>query len=691
LKTYDPTNIRNVAIVGHRGTGKTSLAEAMLAQAGAVTRLGRVEDGTTTCDFEPEEIQGQMTMALAVCFAEWKDVKINIIDTPGFADFLPEVQYAKGAVEALVMVVDAVEGVQVATTRLWRMAEESHLPVLIVINKVERENADALGTVESLREQFGANFVPLQVPLGREAQFSGVVDLVLQQAFTYEGGKAIAGEVPPDLSGQVQEMLEKVVEAAAESDDALIEKYLEGGVLSDEELAKGLADGVKRRSFFPVLFSCATKCIGVDRILDAILALLPAPMERPPLVGQDPRSQEAVERQPTTADATSAVVFKTMADPYVGKLTLFRVLSGTVSADSSLYNSSRGERERLGQLFVMQGKKQEPVAALPAGDIGAVAKLDATQTGDTLCDEGHQIVYPRPTIPMPVSSRSASAASRADEEKLSNALSRIAEEDTLLQYRRDPQTQELILSGMGQRHLDIVVQRLKRKFGVEVTLGEPKIAYRETIRGASRVQGRHKKQTGGRGQFGDVWVRFEPLPGDNQGFEFVNEVVGGAVPKQYIPAVEKGIREAMEEGVIAGYPMGGFRAILDDGSSHPVDSSELAFKLAGALAFKKGAKEARPVLLEPIVNLEVVTPEDCTGDVIGDLNGRRGRIQGMEPQGSITIVRAQVPLAELAAYDADLTSMTGGRGSYTMEPSHYEEVPSHLAERIIAQAQKAEA
>lgn len=689
MKTYEGAHIRNVAIVGHRGTGKTSLVEAMLLHAGAVSRLGKVEDGTTVCDFEPEEIQGRMTMAPAVCFAEWKDTKINIIDTPGFADFLPEVEYALGVVEAVILVVDGVEGIQVATPRLWKAAGDHGLPVLVVVNKLEKENADGPAAIGSLCEQFEVNVVPLQLPLGKESQFAGVADLLSKRAFTYDGGNAAEGDVPRELAGQVNAYLEKVIEAAAESDDALIEKYLEDGELSDEELSAGLGAGIRARSFFPAVFVSATRNVGVDRLLDAIVALLPPPTERAAATGTDPRSEESAERRPAVDEPLSAVVFKTMADPYVGKLSLFRVLSGSVSSDSTTYNASRRQRERLGQLFAMQGKKQEPVEALRAGDIGAVAKLDATQTGDTLCDEGHQIVYPRPNIPIPVSSRSGSAASRADEEKLSNALARIAEEDTLLQYRRDPQTQELILSGMGQRHLDIVVQRLKRKFGVDVLLGEPKIAYRETIRGSARVQGRHKKQTGGRGQFGDVWVRVEPMP-ENEGFEFVNAVVGGSVPKQYVPAVEKGVRDAMEEGALAGYPVVGVRVILDDGSSHPVDSSELAFKLAGSLAFKKAALEARPVLLEPMVNIEVLTPDDCTGDVIGDLNGRRGRIQGMEPHGAVQAVRAQVPLAELATYDTDLTSMTGGRGSYTLEPSHYEEVPSHLAERIIEKAQKAE-
>ncbi len=690
MKTYEPGAIRNVVIVGHQGAGKTSLAEAMLFDAGATSRLGRVEDGTTVCDFEPEETEAQMSMSLALCFAEWSQAKINIIDAPGFSDFLPQVHHALGAVEAFVLVVDAVEGVQVVTTRLWKMAQDHNLPVLIVVNKLDKENTDGLATVDSIREQLDANVVPLQVPLAAGSSFDGVVDLLSGKAFTYQDGTATECEIPGDLKAQVDELTEKVVEAAAESDDALIEKYLEGEALTDEELAKGLADGVSRRSFFPAVFVSATDNIGVDRLLSTIIALVPPPTARPPLTGRDPRSDEEVQRPPSADEPFSAMVFNTMADPYVGKLTMFRVLSGSVSSDSTTYNSTRQKRERLGQLFAVQGKKQEPVEMLPAGDMGAVAKLDVTQTGDTLADEAHPIVYPPPALPIPLSSRSAHAASRADEEKLSNALARLAEEDTLMQYRRDPQTQELIISGMGQRHVDIVVKRLKRKFGVDVTLGEPKVAYRETIRGNARVQGRHKKQTGGHGQFGDVWLRVEPLP-DNEGFEFVSEITGGAVPKQYIPAVEKGVRETMEQGVLAGYPVTGVKVTLDDGSYHPVDSSELAFKLAASLAFKKGVMEAQPVLLEPIVNLEVIVPDDCTGDVIGDLNGRRGRIQGMEPQGSLQVVRAQVPLAEIATYDADLTSMTGGRGSYTFEPSHYEEVPSHIAERIIAQAEKAEA
>jgi len=690
LKTYEPGAIRNVVIVGHQGAGKTSLAEAMLFDAGATDRLGKVDDGTTVCDFEPEETEARMSMSLALCFAEWNDAKINIVDAPGFSDFLPQVHHVLGVVEAFVLVVDAVEGVQVGTTRLWKMAQEHELPVLIVVNKLDKENTDGLATINSIREQLDANVVPLQVPLGGEPSFHGVVDLLSAKAFTYQDGNATECEIPAELKAQVDEMTEKVIETAAESDDALIEKYLEGETLTDEELSKGLADGVRQRSFVPAVFASATSNVAVDRVLNVILALLPPPTARPPLTGRDPRSDEEVQRQPSPDDPFSAMVFNTMADPYVGKLTIFRVLSGSVSSDSTAYNATRQERERLGQLFAVQGKKQEPVAMLSTGDMGAVAKLSVTQTGDTLADEANPVVYPPPALPIPVSSRSAHAASRADEEKLSNALARLAEEDHLMQYRREPQTQELIISGMGQRHVDIVVKRLKRKFGVEVTLGEPKVAYRETIRGSARVQGRHKKQTGGHGQFGDVWLRVEPLP-DNEGFEFVSEITGGAVPKQYIPAVEKGVREAMEQGVLAGYPVTGIKVTLDDGSYHPVDSSELAFKLAASLAFKKAIMQAKPVLLEPIVNLEVITPDDCTGDVIGDLNGRRGRIQGMEPQGSLQLVRAQVPLAEVATYDADLTSMTGGRGSYTFEPSHYEEVPSHIAERIIAQAEKAEA
>jgi elongation factor G len=688
MRRYKVEALRNVALAGHGGAGKTYLTEALLYVSGGVERMGRPDEGTATTDFDPDETRRGMSINAALAPCEWREHKINLIDTPGYLDFVGEVEGALRVADAALIVVAGPSGVEVGTETAWGLAEDRKLPRLVFVNKMERENADFDRVLESLRGAFGKAIVPLQVPIGAEDRFEGVVDVVHNVAFTGTGRDAKQGAVPGNLEARVQEYREQLMEVAAESDDDLITKYLDGEPLTDDELVRGLIASVKNGTAVPVLCGSASKGIGIQPLLDALIQYAPSPVEAPAAVGQNPQSKAEETRKASDAEPLAALVFKTLSDPYVGKLTYFRVYSGVLKSDSHAWNATKEHDERIGQLFTVRGKKQEAAAEIGAGDIGAVAKLQVTGTSDTLTDRAKPIVLSRIEFPAPTFSAAIVAKTKADEDKLGPALGRMTEEDPTFKFHRDVETGQTVISGMGEAHLDIVVDRLKRKFGVDVNVEELKIPYRETIQSSVKVQGRHKKQTGGRGQFGDCWVEFQPLPRGG-GFEFQNAIVGGAIPRQYIPAVEKGIQEAMEQGVLAGFPTVDIKAICYDGSYHDVDSSEMAFKLAGALAFRTGAQKANPVLLEPMVNVEVTVPEQYMGDVVGDMNTKRGRILGMESVGgNKRVVKATAPLSEMARYAIDLRSIARGRGSFTMEPSHYEEVPAHIAQQIVEKAKK---
>jgi elongation factor G len=607
---------------------------------------------------------------------------------PGYGDFIWDARAGLRVVDAAIVAVDAVAGVQVQTEKVWKFAAEYNLPRLVVVNRMDRERADFWRTLESLGRRLKGRLTPLQLPVGAESAFKGVVDLVRLKAVLYADGKLQEAEIPGDLAAQAKEYREKLVEAAAETDDDLLAKYLEEGALGEGEMLKALSKGISERKIIPVLATSATKNIGTHPLLDLIVESVPSPAYRGEVEGTDLKTKAASTRRPDPQAPVSALIFKTLSDPHVGKLSLFRVYSGTLKADSQLYNASKETRERLGQVAWLQGKTQKPVEALGPGEIGVVAKLKETLTGDSLTDEANPFLLPRIVFPEPAISYAIQPKSRGDEEKISNALARIAEEDPTVRSHYDPETKQLLVSGVGQLHVEVIVERMKRKFNVDVNLLPPRIPYKETIKGRAEVQGKYKKQTGGRGQYGDVWLKLEPLQ-RGAGLEFVDDIFGGAVPRNYIPSVEKGVRDAMKRGVISGYPVVDVRVTLSDGSYHEVDSSDLAFQIAGSLALQKGVQEAHPIILEPIMNVEVTAPTDQTGDVIGDLNGRRGRIVGMEPAGETASVKAQVPMAEMLNYEPSLRSMTGGRGAYSMEFSHYEEVPAFLAEKIIA-ATKAE-
>ncbi len=687
MKETQTQQIRNIAVIAHGSAGKTALAEAVLFNAGVVNRLGKVEEGNTVMDFLPEEISRQISSSSATATLTWKDHQINIIDTPGYQDFIADSLYALRVSDAVIAVISAVSGVQVNTERLWKEAREQNLPGAIFINKMDRERADFNRAIEEVERILKTRPVLLQIPIGAETDFKGVVDLISMKACYYEmdgSGKFTERDIPPELTDMADEYREKLVEFAAEGDDALVEKYLETGELNDDEVFQGLRAGVIAGDIQPVFCGSATLNIGVRKLLDAVVALMPSPVDRGGVSGTDNKGNDVI-RNPSDVEPFSAFVYKTLADPYAGKLTLFKILSGTLKADTGFFNASRDSKERFGNLFLLQGKKQVNVPQVSAGQLAAVAKLKETRTGDTLTAEGQPFILTPPSLPDPALSYAIKPKSKGDEEKVSQSLARIMEEDPSLRVMRDEATRENILSGMGQQHIEVTVERLKTKFGVEVDMAVPKVPYKETIKGKTSLQSRYKKQTGGRGQFGDVWLEIEPLPRGGD-FEFVDKIVGGAVPRQYIPAVEKGVREAMLEGVQAGYPVTDVRVTLYDGSFHSVDSSEMAFKIAASMGFKKGFMECNPILLEPIVNLDVTVPDDFMGAVIGDLNSRRGKVLGMDPQGGEQIVKAQVPMAEILSYAPDLRSMTEGRASFAITFSHYEEVPAHLADKVIEEA-----
>ncbi len=683
MKLYKIEEVRNVAVVSHAGSGKTTLCEAMLFNAGAVDRLGKVTDGTSNLDFEPEEVKRAITISMSLFSIEWKKKKITILDTPGDPNFASEVYSALRAADLAILVVDAVDSVKPLTEKVWNAIEENQMPRMLVVTKMDRERADFDKVVADAKQMLGVKPVVLQVPIGREANFSGIVDLLSLRGYKFEGdGRSMAKvDIPEDLVEEVNSRREVLIEDLAEVDDRLMERYLEGEELGAEELADALRSGVLQRMFLPVIACSGATNKAIQPILDLIIDAGPSPADMPPVRGFSPTG-EPQERDPNPEAPFSAYVFKTVADPYAGRLSIFRVFSGKLSADSNFFNATRGTKERFGQLLVIQGKQQKPIEACQAGDIVAVAKLKETLTGDTLCDERAPIVFEPVSLPQAVISFAIEPKAKGDEEKITQSLARLSEEDPTLSVTRDPQTNEFLISGNGQVHIEVTVEKLKRKFGVDVNLKTPKVPYKETIRGKAKVEGKLKKQTGGRGQFAVAWLELEPLP-RGQGFEFVDKIVGGVIPRQYIPAVEKGVVEAMAGGALAGYPVIDVRVTVFDGKYHDVDSSEQAFKIAASKGFKKGVLQANPVLLEPIMNLEVIVPEDCMGDVMGDLNSRRGRISGMDARGGNQVIKAQVPMAEVLKYASDLTSLTSGRGLFSMEFSHYEEVPANISEKII--------
>lgn len=685
MSEYKADKIRNVALVGHSSSGKTSLAEALLYNTGAVNRLGKVDDNTSISDYDPEEQRRKISINTSLIPCAYNGHKINVLDTPGYIDFVGEVKNALRVADLAIVVVDAVSGIEVGTELVWQYADEFKIPRLFFINKVDRENADAERVLAQLRERFGKGVAALQIPIGKESNFSGVVNVVTRQAAV--GQEAQETALPSDLTARVEEERGKLIEAAAEADDALIEKYLGGEELTEDEIRAGLKAGLRQGTLIPVLCGAATPNLGVRTLMQFLIDYAPSPLEGAPIIAKNLATNQEETLTASDVGPLAVFVFKTMADPYVGKLTYFRVYSGALESSSRVTNGRTGNEERIGELYVLRGKEQIPVKRINAGDIGAVAKLQETQTNDTLCDKGRPLQLPPITYPSPVYAVALNPKTKTDLDKMSVALARLVEEDPTLRVYREPDTGETVMSGMGDAHVDIAVRRLKQKFGVDLLISQPKIPYKETITKTVKVQGRHKKQTGGRGQFGDTWIRFEPLP-RGAGFEFAEEIFGGAVPNSFIPAVEKGMREIMQKGVLAGYPTTDFRAVLYDGSYHPVDSSEIAFKLAAHKAFKAGIPQAGPVLLEPIMNLTITVPEQFMGDVMGDMNTKRGRVLGMEQRSAWSVVTAQAPLAEIQRYATDLRSMTQGRGYFTMEFSHYDTVPTHIAQQIIEKAKK---
>ena len=686
MKAYDTPSIRNVAIVGHSGSGKTQLTSALLFDAGMVNRLGMVDDGTTVTDFDEEAIARKHTLTASVAYAEWNKTKINLIDTPGMANFLSEARAALGVSDVAVVIVDGVAGVEVQTEKTWATAQELGIPRLIVLNRLDRERASLDRSLESLREVLGRSIVPIQIPIGEEKAFRGVVDLVAMQALMFEpggDGKPSVAEIPADMADAAKAARDALTEMVAEADDNLMEKFFEAGTLTQEELKAGLRTATLSGQVAPLLCTSATQNVGIVPLLDALITYTPSPADRP-FPGVDANGNP-VDCAASSDDPPAAFVWKTIADPFAGRITMFRVVSGVLAADAAIHNLTKDSGERCGTLLLLQGKTQVAINEVRAGDLGAVAKLKDTQTGDTLADKACGVTFPPFAFPEPVLAYAIEPKSRSDEEKISTSLARLREEDSTIRYARDPQTSELLLSGQGQVHIEVTVAKLKKRFGVEVNLKLPRIAYRETIQASTEAHGRHKKQTGGHGQFGDCKIKMEPLPRGGD-FEFVNAIFGGAIPRGFVPAIEKGIQDSRMRGYLAGYPVVDFRVTVIDGSFHPVDSNELSFKMAGSLAFKDAMTRARPTLLEPVMDVEIHAPSEFAGDLMGDLNGRRGRIGGMEPRSGTTAIKAQVPMAEMLTYEQQLTSATGGRGSYHMEFSHYEEVPAHLHAKIISAA-----
>ena len=681
-------SLRNIAFASHGGAGKTSLAETMLFNAGIINRIGRVEDGNTAMDFEPEELKRNISLSSGFHQFNWKKHTVSLIDTPGDQNFFSDTKSCMQAADSTVIVLDAVDGVKVQTEQAWDFAETFKLPCIIFINKLDRERSDFIRTFKDAAECFEPKPMIIQIPIGSEENFNGIIDLISMKAYTYDtNGKATKVDIPSDMQDMVSEEREALVENVVESDDELLERYLEGEPMSDDEIKVALKKGILSRSFVPVLCGSVTKNIGVDLLQDFIVHCMPSPLDRGPWVAADATGDGEIECLPDPNAPFSGFVFKTVADPFAGRLSIFRIVSGTLGADGNFYNVNKDTSERYNQLLRLAGKEQKQIKNAGPGAIVAVAKLKETTTGDTICSSSQKVKFKCADPLPPLISFAVKAKSKGDEDKVFISLSKLLEEDMSLQLTRNPETKQILLSGLGQVHIEVTTEKLKRKFNVEVQLDTPKVPYKETITKTVRVQGKHKKQTGGHGQYGDCWIQIEPLP-RGKGFEFENKIVGGAIPRQYIPAVEKGVIESAEKGVLAGSPCVDFKVILDDGTFHAVDSSEMAFKIAGSLAFKKAAADAGPVLLEPIMNVSVITPDEYMGDIMGDLNSRRGRVLGVDSKGKNQVIKAQVPMAEFLTYAPDLNSITGGRGIFTMEFSHYDEVPAQISQKIIEEINK---
>jgi elongation factor G len=683
MKVFETKEIRNIGIVGHGHSGKTSLVSAMLFDAGATQRLGRVDDGSSVTDYDEDEIARKNTISSAMAYCEWNGKKINIIDTPGYAAFILDTKSTLRAADAAIVMIDAVNGVEVQAEKAWSFAQEFAIPRLIVINKMDKERANFEATVANIIEVWGNRAVPLQIPIGSELNFKGVIDLVHNKAY-YADGKA--AEIPAEFAEAAAAAREKIIDVVAEASEELMEKYFEEGTLSDEDLIPGIHAAVKERRIFPVFVASATQNIGIQPLLTEIVELVPAPDEFGVVKGTD-ASGEEIEREIRDVAPVSGFVFKTVADPFAGRITIFKIFSGTAKSDATVFNSTKNTNERLGPLHVMQGKSLEKIPEAKAGDIVAVTKLRETATGDTFCDKANFILYEPVKLPTPAISFAIEPKSRNDEDKLSQALHKMLEEDLGLSFSRDTQTKEFLLSGTGQVHIEMAVSRLKKRYGVEVALHPPKVAYLETLKGRAEIVGRHKKQSGGRGQFGEATVIFEGLPRGG-GFEFVDKIFGGSIPANWRPAVEKGIKDAAAQGAIAGYPVVDFKVELIDGKYHAVDSDDLSFQVAGRKAFRAAKEKMKAVLLEPVMNVEITVPQESSGDVLGDINSRRGRVSGMDSKGTQAIVKAKVPLSEMLSYQSTLNSITGARGSYTMELDHYDEVPATIAQKIIQKSQE---
>lgn len=686
MKHYKLQDIRNIGLVGHGGSGKTSLAEAILYFSGASDRLGKVGDVSSIMDFDPDEIKCGHSIDASVAFCEVNATKLNLVDTPGSSNFISDTPACLRVVDGLIFVVGADEGVQFYTEKIWNWADQLNLPRIIFLNKLDHDRANVAPVLEAIKKKFNKNLVFIQLPDATGPDFSGIVDLIDNHYFSYDKdgkGSGKTGETPSAIKDEMELGHAELMEAVAEVDDDLIEIYLEHGELTEEEFSKGLKEGIRKGLLIPVVCGSALHNMGTDLLLKTAIKYLPSPDMRAP----EPAKQGDAEVSRSADDPTSGLVFKTIADPYAGKLTLFRMFSGSLKGDSAIHNATQDANERVGQLYMLQGKKQVKVSEISAGDIGTVAKLKVTVTGDTFSDAEEKVVFPPIAFPSPVFSRALVPKTRGDEEKISSALHRLLEEDPTLKMERNAQTGQLLISGLGQVHFDVTLERLKRRFGVEVDVKIPKVPYRETIKGSTKVQGKYKKQTGGKGQFGDTWIEISSLK-RGEGYIFEDKIVGGAIPKTYIPAVDKGIQEAMTSGIIAHYPMVDVKVRLYDGSYHNVDSSEMAFKIAGSLGFKKGIMDCKPILIEPVMSMEIVVPSDHVGDIMGDINAKRGKIQGVDPADDTQVIRAHVPMAEVLNYAADLTSLTGGRGMFVMEFDHYADVPEHLMQKIIDEANK---
>lgn len=688
MKSYAIDKIRNIAIIGHGSEGKTTLTEAMLFNAGGTDRFGRVEDGTTTTDYDPEEIKRQISISAALAPLEWNNNKINIIDVPGYFDFVGEMLEALRAVDGAVIVVGAVSGVMVGTEKAWDYCEKYGIPRLVFVNQMDREHVNYMKVLDQLKEKYGTAIVPFHIPIMESNQFKGYVSVIDMKAKEFTGKEVKEIPIPDHMLAEIEPIRTMLVEAAAETSEELMEKYFEGEELTDDEIRTAIRKGVLEGGIVPVLCGSAINNVGIKELMDDIINYLPSPADRPAAVGTNPNTGDPIERKASASEPFSAFVFKTVIDPFVGKLSIFKVMSGELTAGASVYNPNKQRNEKTGSLYILKGKKQIQVDKITAGDIGAFAKLQHTVTGDTLCDPNSPIVYEGIEFPEPSISLAVAPEKQGEEEKVFSGLSRLMEEDPTFKIEQRNDIGQTLISGIGEMQLDIIASKLKSKFGVNVIFKEPKVAYRETIRKSIKAEGKHKKQTGGHGQYGHVWIEFEPIDITEKEFEFVDKIVGGVVPRQYIPAVEKGLIESLSKGVLAGYPTIGIRATLYDGSYHSVDSSEMAFKIAAALAFKK-LEQANPVLLEPIMKAEIVVPDEYMGDIIGDLNRRRGRILGMTPlSGGMQKVEAEVPQAEMFKYATDLRSMTQARGSFKLSFVRYEEVPANISAKIIEQAKK---